>query len=127
MLNCLPLIEMFQLHFPFQIKFTTPFVPFFAYTYCMIHLVSYVGDPLVKSFHVATEDDQSFPIQEDKLRVYLQNKKRQYYIQDNVQYITVIYLISRGGRKVRLIDLPIPIRSSDCIGRYNRLMPSSDF
>jgi hypothetical protein len=36
-------------------------------------------------------------------------------------------LISRGGRKVRLIDFPIPIRSSDCIGRYNRLMPSSDF
>jgi hypothetical protein len=35
--------------------------------------------------------------------------------------------VSRGGRKVRLIDLPIPIRSSDCIGRYNRLMPSSDF
>ncbi len=34
---------------------------------------------------------------------------------------------SRGGRKVRLIDLPIPIRSSDCIRRYNRLMPSSDF
>ncbi len=33
----------------------------------------------------------------------------------------------RGGRKVRLIDFPIPIRSSDCIGRYNRLMPSSDF
>jgi hypothetical protein len=33
----------------------------------MIHLVSYVGDPLVKSFHVATEDDQSFPIQEDKV------------------------------------------------------------
>ncbi len=24
-------------------------------------------------------------------------------------------------------DLPIPIRSSDCIGRYNRLMSSSDF
>ncbi len=35
--------------------------------------------------------------------------------------------ICRGGRKVRLIDLPIPIRSSDCIGRYNRLIPSSDF
>ncbi len=35
--------------------------------------------------------------------------------------------ISRGGRKVRLIDLPIPIRSSDFIGRYNRLMSSSDF
>ena len=34
---------------------------------------------------------------------------------------------SRGGRKVRLIDLPIPIRSSDFIGRYNRLMSSSDF
>ncbi len=33
----------------------------------------------------------------------------------------------RGGRKVRVIDLPIPIRSSDCIGRYNRLMSSSDF
>ena len=37
------------------------------------------------------------------------------------------FLPGRGGRKVRLIDLPIPIRSSDCIGRYNRLMPSSDF
>ena len=35
--------------------------------------------------------------------------------------------VTRGGRKVRLIDFPIPIRSSDCIGRYNRLMPSSDF
>jgi hypothetical protein len=35
--------------------------------------------------------------------------------------------VGRGGRKVRLIDFPIPIRSSDCIGRYNRLMPSSDF
>ncbi len=35
--------------------------------------------------------------------------------------------ISRGGRKVQLIDLPIPIWSSDCIGRYNRLMSSSDF
>jgi hypothetical protein len=34
---------------------------------------------------------------------------------------------TRGGRKVRLIDFPIPIRSSDCIGRYNRLMLSSDF
>ncbi len=33
----------------------------------------------------------------------------------------------RDGRKVRLIDLPIPIRSSDCIIRYNRLMSSSDF
>ncbi len=38
-----------------------------------------------------------------------------------------MFHINRGGRKVRLIDLPIPIRSSDCIGRYNRLMPSSDF
>ncbi len=37
------------------------------------------------------------------------------------------WVTSRGGRKVRLIDHPIPIRSSDCIGRYNRLMPSSDF
>jgi hypothetical protein len=27
MLYCMNLIEMFQLHFPFQIKFTTPFVP----------------------------------------------------------------------------------------------------
>ncbi len=36
-------------------------------------------------------------------------------------------LAARGGRKVRLIDIPIPIRSSDCIGRYNRLMSSSDF
>ncbi len=35
--------------------------------------------------------------------------------------------ISRGGRKVWLIDLPIPIRSSDFIGWYNRLMSSSDF
>jgi hypothetical protein len=34
---------------------------------------------------------------------------------------------SRGGRKVRLIDLPIPIRSSDIIRRYNRLMSSSNF
>jgi hypothetical protein len=25
--------------------------------------------------------------------------------------------VHRGGRKVRLIDFPIPIRSSDCIGR----------
>jgi hypothetical protein len=33
---------------------------------------------------------------------------------------------SRGGRKVRLIDLPIPIRSSDCISRYNQSMTSSD-
>jgi hypothetical protein len=41
--------------------------------------------------------------------------------------ITMPFLFTRGGRKVRLIDLPIPIRSSDCIGRYNRLMPSSDF
>jgi hypothetical protein len=37
------------------------------------------------------------------------------------------HLEGRGGRKVRLIDIPIPIRSSDCIGRYNRLMSSSDF
>ncbi len=36
-------------------------------------------------------------------------------------------IITRGGRKVRLIDFLIPIRSSDCIGRYSRLMPSSDF
>jgi hypothetical protein len=36
-------------------------------------------------------------------------------------------LIRRDGRKVRLIDFPIPIRSSDCIGRYNRSMASSDF
>ncbi len=36
-------------------------------------------------------------------------------------------LRNRGGRKVRLIDFPIPIRSSDCIGRYNRYMTSSDF
>ncbi len=36
-------------------------------------------------------------------------------------------LSTRGGRKVRVIDLPIPIRSSDCIGGYNRLMSSSDF
>ncbi len=36
-------------------------------------------------------------------------------------------LTTRGGRKVRLIDLPIPIRSSDCIGRYNRLMSSFHF
>jgi hypothetical protein len=34
---------------------------------------------------------------------------------------------SRGGRKVRLIDLPIPIRSSDCIGQYNQSMSSSNF
>ncbi len=27
-------------------------------------------------------------------------------------------VIDRGGRKVRLIDLTIPIRSSDFIGRY---------
>ncbi len=37
------------------------------------------------------------------------------------------FLTSRDGRKVRLIDLPIPIRSSDCIGGYSRLMSSSDF
>jgi hypothetical protein len=36
-------------------------------------------------------------------------------------------LVSRDGLKVRLIDFPIPIRSSDCIGRYNRSMASSDF
>jgi hypothetical protein len=35
--------------------------------------------------------------------------------------------MSIGGRKVRLIDTPIPIRSSDCIGRYNRWISSSDF
>jgi hypothetical protein len=34
---------------------------------------------------------------------------------------------SRGWQKVQLIDLPIPIRSSYCIGQYNRLMSSSDF
>ncbi len=33
----------------------------------------------------------------------------------------------RGGRKVRLIDLLMPIRSFVCIGRYNRSMSSSDF
>jgi hypothetical protein len=38
-----------------------------------------------------------------------------------------MYFVSRGGRKVRLIDFPIPIRSSDCIGRYNRFMSSSNF
>jgi hypothetical protein len=38
-----------------------------------------------------------------------------------------VWLIYRGGWKVRLIDLPIPIRSSDCIGWNNRLMSSSDF
>ncbi len=35
--------------------------------------------------------------------------------------------LTRGGRKVRLIDLPILIRSSDFIGRYNRSMSSSNF
>ncbi len=35
--------------------------------------------------------------------------------------------VSRGGRKVRSIDLPILIRSSDFIRQYNRLMSSSDF
>ncbi len=49
-----------------------------------------------------------------------------YEIQYHTRQIIVI-CESRGGRKVRLIYLPIPIRSSDCIGRYNRLMPSSDF
>ncbi len=39
----------------------------------------------------------------------------------------VMWALGRGGRKVRLIYLPIPIRSSDCIGRYNRMMSSSDF
>jgi hypothetical protein len=34
---------------------------------------------------------------------------------------------SSGGRKVRLIDLPIPIRSSDCIDRYNWFISSSNF
>jgi hypothetical protein len=38
-----------------------------------------------------------------------------------------VSMFCRGGRKVRLINLPIPIRSSDFIGRYNRLMSSSDF
>ncbi len=41
--------------------------------------------------------------------------------------VYIYYIKFRGGRKVRLIDLPIPIRSSDCIWRYNWLMPSSDF
>jgi hypothetical protein len=39
----------------------------------------------------------------------------------------VLWYGDRGGRKVRLIELPIRIRSSDFIGRYYRLMSSSDF
>ncbi len=48
------------------------------------------------------------------------NNRVAHFIQDHSP-------ICRGGRKVRLIDLSIPIRSSDFIGRYNRLMSSSDF
>ena len=41
---------------------------------------------------------------------------------ESVLYFS-LYCITRGGRKVRLIDLPILIRSSG----YNRLMSSSEF
>ncbi len=50
-----------------------------------------------------------------------------YYIKMQLIWWDILYCICRGGRKVRLIDLPIPIRSSDFIGQYNRLMLSSDF
>ncbi len=42
-------------------------------------------------------------------------------------FYRMLFMRSRGGRKVPLIDLPIPIRSSDFNGRYIRLMSSSDF
>ncbi len=62
------------------------------------------------------------------LTTYGQEKHPQAHTVDYGKgYALHIYTVDRGGRKVRLIDFPIPIRSSDYIGRYNRLMSSSDF
>ena len=36
-------------------------------------------------------------------------------------------LLARGGRKVQLSNLPIPIPSSNCIGRHNWYILTSDF
>ncbi len=50
-----------------------------------------------------------------------------FFLKVHLHHFSKVKSQRRGGPKVRLIDLSIPIRSSDCIGRYNRLMSSSDF